>query len=250
MRCTVGLFVPCMTDQLHPRVGVAVTRVLEYFGCDVRFPADQTCCGKELYDDGHCDEAAMLAKRMIAIFEGFDYVVTPSAGCCAMVRLGFPEMLAGDPAWGSGCRKLAASTYEVLAFLREVLKVDVTRFRLPHRRKVTYHQSCEANRTGTAHETMRILQGIGNVEYRATESPSRCCGFGGAFPREYPKMSERLLAQEVRAIGQTGADVVVSNETGCSLHLSAMSQRMGVTVEVKHVVELIADALRLNLDEW
>ena len=36
---------------------------------------------------------------MIEIFEPYEYIVTPSGSCCAMVRENFEKLLAGDPAW-------------------------------------------------------------------------------------------------------------------------------------------------------
>ncbi len=34
----VALFITCLTDQFYPHVGVAVTKILQHFGCDVEFP--------------------------------------------------------------------------------------------------------------------------------------------------------------------------------------------------------------------
>ena len=68
----VSLFITCLTDQFYPRVGVAVTRILEHFGCRVYFPEGQTCCGQPFFNNGFHPEAAELARRMIAIFEPFE----------------------------------------------------------------------------------------------------------------------------------------------------------------------------------
>jgi len=86
MAYNVALFVTCLTDQFFPQVGVAVTKILEHFGCKVYFPDAQTCCGQPFYNNGFQGEAGELGKRMIEIFEPFDYVVTPSGSCGAMVR--------------------------------------------------------------------------------------------------------------------------------------------------------------------
>src|SRR4051812_1552384 len=82
----VALFITCLTDQFYPHVGVAVTKILEHFGCTVCFPKTQTCCGQPFFNNGYHDDSRALAKRFIEIFEGYDYVVTPSGSCCAMVR--------------------------------------------------------------------------------------------------------------------------------------------------------------------
>jgi L-lactate dehydrogenase complex protein LldE len=79
----VALFITCLTDQFYPHVGIAVTRILEHYGCTVYFPRQQTCCGQQFNNNGYPDEARELAKRMIQIFEPYEYVVTPSGSCCA-----------------------------------------------------------------------------------------------------------------------------------------------------------------------
>src|SRR5688500_1458216 len=89
----VALFVTCLTDQFQPQVGVAVTKVLEHFGCRVTFPRAQTCCGQPFYNNGFHDDAKQLARRMVELFEPYEYVVTPSGSCCAMVREHVPRLL-------------------------------------------------------------------------------------------------------------------------------------------------------------
>src|SRR5256885_17089472 len=77
MSYNVALFITCLTDQFFPHVGIAVTKILEHFGCKVYFPEAQTCCGQPFYNNGFHPEAAELAQRMIEIFEPYDYVVKP-----------------------------------------------------------------------------------------------------------------------------------------------------------------------------
>src|SRR5687767_13599909 len=101
----VALFVTCLTDQFFPHVGVAVTKILERFGCTVAFPQAQTCCGQPFYNNGFHGEAADLAKRMVEIFEPYDYIVTPSGSCAAMVREHYPHLFHGDAAWEPGTKR-------------------------------------------------------------------------------------------------------------------------------------------------
>ena len=84
MALKVALFISCLTDQFFPRTGVAVVKVLEHFGHDVVFPTAQTCCGQPMYNNGFHDDARDLARRMIALFDGFEAVITPSGSCAAM----------------------------------------------------------------------------------------------------------------------------------------------------------------------
>src|SRR4029453_15054664 len=101
---------------LPPR-GVAVPKILEHFGCKVFFPDAQTCCGQPFFNNGFHPEAKELAKRWIQIFEPYEYVVTPSGSCCAMVREQFHELLAHDHAWEHGLHHVLGRTYEFVEFL-------------------------------------------------------------------------------------------------------------------------------------
>ncbi|MEZ6046681.1 MAG: heterodisulfide reductase-related iron-sulfur binding cluster [Planctomycetaceae bacterium] len=56
----VGLFIPCYIDQFYPDVGLATLEVLERFGCEVDYPAAQTCCGQPMANTGCTTEAVPL----------------------------------------------------------------------------------------------------------------------------------------------------------------------------------------------
>jgi len=155
-----------------------VTKILERLGCRVEFPAVQTCCGQPFFNNGFDSPARELARRMIEIFSPFDYVVTPSGSCCAMVREHFPHLFEqNDPA----LRKLVAGTFEFVEFLDKVLKVDFSSFKLPTARTMTYHYTCHLRGLGVHDEGVKLLQQIGNVDFRPMEKSDQCCGFGGTF---------------------------------------------------------------------
>lgn len=246
----VALFVTCLTDQFYPRVGVAVTRILEHFGCTVHFPAGQTCCGQPFYNNGYHDEARELAKRMVELFEPYEYVVTPSGSCCAMVREQFPHLLAGDHAWEHGMRKLAGCTFEFVEFLDKVLKVDLTGLSLPQPRNVTYHYTCHLRGIGVKDEAVRLLQQIGNVNFVPLEKTDQCCGFGGTFAVKYPAISGAIVEDKVDCIAATGAQTTVCNDAGCTMNIAGSCRRRGVNTDVRHLAELIAEALGIDADRW
>src|SRR5437016_14442713 len=82
----VALFITCLTDQFYPHVGIAVTKILEHFGCTVSFPSAQTCCGQPSLNNGCQGEARVLGRRMSKSFEHCDYSVSACGCCCRMVR--------------------------------------------------------------------------------------------------------------------------------------------------------------------
>src|SRR5215213_9360094 len=98
-RPRVGLFVTCLVDAIRPRLGFAAMHLLEQAGCAVEVPDVQTCCGQPAFNSGDTHGGAAIARRVIAAFEGFDYVVAPSGSCAGMIRVHYREALVDDPAW-------------------------------------------------------------------------------------------------------------------------------------------------------
>jgi len=246
----IALFVTCLTDQFYPHVGVAVTKILEHYGCTVEFPQAQTCCGQPFYNNGFHPEAASLARKFVEVFEPYDWIVTPSGSCCAMVREHFHTLLKDDPAWVHGMEKTMARTYEFVEFLDKVLKVDLSQLKLPEARSLTYHYTCHLRGIGVKDEGVKLLQQMGNVEFREMEKMDQCCGFGGTFAVKYPEISGAIVEDKVQCIAATKADAVVCNDAGCSMNISGMCHRSGVETKTIHIAELLADALRLDLTKW
>lgn len=241
----IALFITCLTDQFYPRVGVAVTKILERLGCEVDFPAAQTCCGQPFYNNGYPEETAALARRMVEIFEPYDYVVTPSGSCCAMVREHYAELLQG-PEWIGRGQKLVAKTYEFVEFLDKVLKADFSQYALPERRRMTYHFTCHLRGLHLRDEAVKILRQLGNVDFAPMEKTDQCCGFGGTFAVKYPAISGAIVDDKVKCIADTQARQTICNDAGCTMNISGMCRRHGVETQVTHIAEILAEAMGID----
>jgi L-lactate dehydrogenase complex protein LldE len=244
------LFITCLTDQFYPQVGIAVTKILERLGCRVGFPQSQTCCGQPFFNNGFHDEAAELARRMIGVFEGFDYVVTPSGSCCAMVREQYHELLHNDPTFEKPMLSLVARTYEFVEFLDKILKVDLSKLSLPASEPTTYHYTCHLRGIGVKDEGVRLLKQIGNVDFRPMEKTDQCCGFGGTFAVKYPAISGAIVGDKVKCIAKTEARTLICNDAGCTMNISGMCHREGVNVRTRHFAEVMAEAMGISTTEW
>jgi L-lactate dehydrogenase complex protein LldE len=246
----VALFITCLTDQFYPRVGVAVVKILEHFGCTVVFPTEQTCCGQPFYNNGFHPESAELAKRFVQIFEPYDYIVTPSGSCCAMVREHYHSLLENDPAWKHGMHRVVSHTYEFVEFLDKVLKVDFSQFQLPEPRPITYHYTCHLRGIGVKDEGVRLLRQIQNVDFKPLEKTDQCCGFGGTFAVKYPAISGAIVEDKINCIGKTNAETTIVNDAGCAMNISGMCHRHNVNTKVQHIAELMAEAMHLEIDNF
>lgn len=244
-RPRVALFVTCLTETFAPRAGIAVVKVLEHLGCEVDFPRDQTCCGQPMYNNGFHDEAAMIARRMIAVFEAWPLVVTPSGSCASMVRAHFPAMLEHDPAWGVRANALAAKTYEFSQFLLDVLKVDLADLGVRWEGHVAYHPSCHLRSIGMHGRAEAPLRQIADLRVAPLDNADQCCGFGGAFSVKQPEISAALARDKVEAVRRSGATSLVCNDAGCSMNIAGACHRQGVPVKMITSAEVIAEGLGL-----
>src|SRR5437868_3668225 len=101
----VGLFVTCLVDLMRPSVGFAAVRLLESAGAEVIVPPAQTCCGQPAYNSGDKADARALAAKIVAEFEGCDFLVAPSGSCSGMIRTHYADLFTDDPAMS---RRVAA----------------------------------------------------------------------------------------------------------------------------------------------
>jgi len=250
MPTRVALFITCLTDQFYPQVGVAVTKILEHFGCEVEFPQAQTCCGQPFFNNGFHPEAKELAKKFIEIFEPYDYIVSPSGSCTAMVREQYHQLLGHDHAWEHSMHAVTSRTFEFVEFLDKVLKVNLSDLKLPDNRSISYHYTCHLRGIGVKDEGLRLLQQIGNVDFRPLEKTDQCCGFGGTFAMKYPAISGAIVEDKVKCIADTKASTLICNDAGCTMNIAGMCHREGMPTKVKHISEVIAEAMGLDLTAW
>ena len=149
-----ALMVTCLGDMFYPEVGEKIVRLLRRLGVTVEFPAGQTCCGLPLFNSGYHAEAAAVARRTVALFEGAGHVVVPSGSCAWMVKHEYAGLMK-DAADRAAAERLAGRTHELSQFLVRVL--DRRQFRSAVSGRLTYHDSCHLRRGLKESESPRAL---------------------------------------------------------------------------------------------
>jgi L-lactate dehydrogenase complex protein LldE len=236
----VALFVTCLVDLFRPSVGFAAVKLLEAAGCTVAVPAAQTCCGQPAYNSGDKADTKAIARQVIEAFRGFDYVVVPSGSCGGMIKAHYPELFADEPAMAEAVRDLAARSWELISFLTEVMKLD--RVAASYDGVATYHDSCSGLRElGIKAQPRRLLQSVQGLSLAEMKTPEVCCGFGGTFCIKYPEISDKMVTDKSADILASGADTLLAGDLGCLLNMAGKLTRLGKTLRVRHVAEVLAD---------
>jgi L-lactate dehydrogenase complex protein LldE len=221
----VSLFVTCFNDTLFPQTGRAVVRLLERLDCEVDFPFEQTCCGQMHMNSGYVREGAALARRFARVFSDAEVVVTPSASCAGMLR----HQLGGD----------APRVYELSEFVVDQLGVEDVGAYYPHR--VTYHPTCHSLRElKVGDRPLRLLRAVRGIDLVELPQETECCGFGGTFAVKNAEVSSAMLADKVRAVLDTGAEILCAGDNSCLMHIGGALSRQRTGVRSAHLAEVLA----------
>jgi L-lactate dehydrogenase complex protein LldE len=235
----VALFVTCLVDLFRPTVGFAAVALLEQAGCTVEVPRAQTCCGQPAYNSGDRGDAKAIARRVIAAFAGYDYVVAPSGSCAGMIKAHYPEMFADEPDTRAKAEELAARTWELVSFLVDGRGMAAVAARWE--KTATYHDACSGLRElGVKAQPRRLLAAVEGLRLCELPGAEVCCGFGGTFCVKYPEISDKMVSDKAAEIAATGAEAVLAGDLGCLLNIAGKLARLGIRVEARHVAEILA----------
>jgi len=240
----IGLFVPCYIDALFPETGIATLELLEKLGCEVAYPAEQTCCGQPMANSGCQEDAAGAEAHFVRCFQDFDTVVGPSASCVNHIRYNL-DAIEQTPE----TRKVRTVTRELIEFLHDDLKVTAFPWAMfPH--KVGLHNSCSAVRK-LGHvrpselvyqphfsKTEDLLKHVQGVELIEIDRPDDCCGFGGSFCVTDEAVSAKMGYDRVQDFHRHGAEYIASADMSCLLHMKGVIDRLKLPMKVIHLAQI------------
>jgi glycolate oxidase iron-sulfur subunit len=218
----ISLFLGCVARTAQPGLSRAACRVCARLGLGVLVPEDQRCCGAIHRHNGFPFEADRLLERNAFAFADQQLVVTASA-CAAELRA-HPDL---------------RGSMEICRFLTDLKWPRDARLR-PLRARVAVHEPCShRNLLRDVDAAYRLLKRIPKIELLPLEENAFCCGAAGTYLLENPIISNTLVTPKIDCLRRLQADILVTTNTGCALHLTAGAREAGLGLEVLHPVELI-----------
>ena len=235
----VSLFITCFNDTLFPQTGRAVVTVLERLGHAVVFDQRQTCCGQMHSNSGYPREALTLVRRFVDVYHQAERIVVPSTSCATTIRIQYPRLAADDAKLLAEITAIIPRVFEFSEFLTKELQIEDVGAYFPHR--VTYHASCNSLRGlklgGAPLALLDAVRGIDLVDLPGLEE---CCGFGGTFAVKNAEVSTAMLADKMRAVLATGAEVVTAGDNSCLMHIAGGLSRLQTGMRAMHIAEILA----------
>jgi len=248
----VGYFVGCVANYLFPSIGEATLNLLKDRGTSIMALDEQGCCGLPAYGVGDMQTFRELALRNIKSIEksGLNNIIVSCSSCAYAFKKLYPKAFPDD----GRVNKISTKIVEISQYLNSYPPSTIhdsrttnheSRTPNPEPRdtkkiKVTYHDPCHLNRElGIKSEPREILKTIPGIEFVEMSNPSRCCGSGGSFNLSHYDLSLKILDRKMDDIKSTGAEIVLTNCSGCMLQLKDGAHQKGMKVEVLHLVEAV-----------
>jgi L-lactate dehydrogenase complex protein LldE len=241
----IALFVTCLGDTLYPSVGQATVRLLERLGHQVVFPGGQTCCGQMHINTGYQNDAVGLIRHHVEVFSPYEAIVVPSGSCVGAIRHQHAMVArrAGQPSLAAAAEAVAGRTYELSEFLVDVLGVEDVGASYPHR--VTYHPTCHSLRMlHVDDKPLRLLRRVRGIDLVELPNADQCCGFGGTFAVKNAPTSTAMLADKMRDVLITRAEVCTAGDSSCLMHIGGGLSRLRAGVGTIHLAEILASTGR------
>ena len=174
----------------------------------------------------------------MTVFRDAEMVVISSGSCGAMVKVFYPELFHNHPR-ETEAKALAAKTFEFSDFLVNKLGVLDVGARFPGR--ATFHDGCHGLRElGLKKPPRQLLQNVRGLELIEMKEAETCCGFGGMFAVKFPMISTAMGEVKCASIAETGADLVISNDSSCLMQIRGVLDRQDKSVKTLHLAEVLA----------
>ena len=237
----VALFVTCLADTLFPDVGKATVRLLERLGQQVDFPQAQTCCGQMHVNTGYLRDALPLVRRYAEVLGGYEAIVVPSGSCTGSVRHQHAMVARhyGDEELARRAEAVASRTFELSEFLTDVLGLEDVGAYYPHR--VTYHPTCHSLRLlRLGDRPLRRVRQVAGLDLVELPDAEVCCGVGGTFAVKNADVSTAMLADKMRSVLATRAEVCTAGDSSCLMHIGGGLSRLNAGTRTVHLAEILA----------
>jgi glycolate oxidase iron-sulfur subunit len=229
-RGKVGIFTGCIGQFLDNRAIQLTRALLEHCGYEVAIPNTQVCCGAIYQHEGYLEKAEQLGKSNQQIFSelGVEQVIFFATGCGSQLiqkQSDFPMPI-----------------IEATHFIASL--EEVTQFRGSVTGKIAIHKPCTLQRNSDNWSSMlglvKAIAGDLLVELPANDT---CCGSGGLHQLKYPQAASQLLESKLESLREISPEILLTSNTGCSLHFYNGIIKSGLDIRVMHPAEWVSHLL-------
>jgi glycolate dehydrogenase iron-sulfur subunit len=229
----ISLFLGCIADVAQPQVTASAIAVLNAIGVEVLIPKSQGCCGALDQHAGRADKAAKLARANLAAFSGDTPILGTASGCTAsLVDYG---QIAGPDAKG-----FAARVQDISAWLARDPMLPQVEFQPWNARALVQAPCTQRNVLKSEKSAFDLVKLIPGLVVKPIPASLGCCGAAGSYMLTEPERADAFADAYAAHIQEQKAELLITSNIGCALHLRAALVRRGVRIPVLHPIEVLA----------
>lgn len=229
----VQLFLGCVADIAQPQVTASAIAVLNAIGVEVEIPKSQGCCGALDQHAGRSDKAADLARNNLKAFSGDAPILGSASGCTASLQ-------EYDQVAGKDGMAFAMRTQDLGSWLANNPIVSRIEFKEWNARALVQAPCTQRNVLKTEKAGVELLKLIPGLTVKTIPASMGCCGAAGSYMLTEPEKADAFADTYAAYIQEHKADVLITSNVGCALHLRAALARRGVRIAVLHPIEVLA----------
>ncbi len=226
----------CAQPSAAPNTNAATARVLDKLGITLVEAPQAGCCGAVNYHLSAHEAGLNQMRQNIdawwpAIEAGCEAIVMTASGCGAMVQE-YGHLLRDDPAYAAKAKRVSELTKDIGEIL---LNEDLSPL-APNTgsEKIAFHCPCTLQHAMKQSGVVeKVLARVG-YDLAKTKDKHLCCGSAGTYSILQPEISQKLLANKVKALTIDEPTQIVTANIGCQLHIETASP-----VPVNHWIELL-----------
>jgi glycolate oxidase iron-sulfur subunit len=172
---------------------------------------------------------------------GWDAIVSDCGSCSAHLK-DYGSLLEDDVAYAERAGEVAR---KVRSFSEFLVTLGESGRMAEVKATVTYHDPCHlSNRFSKVTAQPRaLLKGIPGLTYTELPEADWCCGAAGSYTFLHHHEAAGVLDRKMGNVERTGAAILATECPACMMHLSYGARRRNLPVTVRHVSQLLDQAL-------
>ena len=236
----------CVQPGLSPATNAAAARVLDRLGIALVRAPNAGCCGAVSFHLSAQDEALGYMRRNVDawwphIEQAAEAIVMTASGCATMVK-DYGHLLAGDPAYAEKARRISELTEDISEIIAaekdRLLALTPLSSRLSPLPRVAFQSPCSLQHGLKIKGQVEAL--LADLGFNLTYIPDAhlCCGSAGTYSILQPELSQRLLANKIRALTSESPAEILTANIGCQSHLQTATK-----LPVRHWIEALDEQI-------
>jgi heterodisulfide reductase subunit D len=217
--------------------------VLARAGVEFGLMQEQWCCGGPAAEMGYVEHARALAEHNLADWRavGAKRVVTLDPHDYISFTVDYPSFFGGD---------YDIEIVHITELVAELLRDGKLELVRPVERIVTYHDACRLNKRKGIHRSPReVLRAIPGLTFKDVDHVTQwsyCSGAGGGMRIERPEIADEIARRRMERAAELDVDTLVSACVWSERPLSDRGAERDRVIEVRDLMELVADAAGLD----